>query len=453
MINRRRFTQSLLAATAAPLYACAGKRSDQFGKLTTDKSKVLDLPSAWKYSIIARHGEEMADGLLVPARADGMAAFPGNSGLINLVCNHENAPLQQGFGPFGSDLSRLAQIKPSNIYDAGDGVTPGNGGTTTIVYDPVGRKKVRQFLSLAGTEYNCAGGATPWGSWLSCEEAFSNPGTIEAAGKTTTREQSHGYVFEVHANASGLTKPEPLRDMGRFEHEAAAVEPNSGVVYLTEDRHRSLLYRFIPNSPGHLAKGGVLQALAIAGHDQFDTRNWDDKGQMKAGEWLETRWITLENPDGDTNDLRLRGFDQGAARFARGEGLCYADGSIFVGCTSGGPAKLGQIFEYRVSPVEGAAKEVQQPGRIRLLAESARGAVLQHADNLIMSPWGDLIVCEDGPGHCSLVGIRPDGRQYQLARNPEESSELAGICFSPDGKTMFLNIQKRGLTVAINGPW
>ena len=70
-----------------------------------------------------------------------------------------------------------------------------------------------------------------------------------------------------------------------------------------------------------------------------------------------------------------------------------------------------------------------------------------------MAPWGDLIVCEDTSGHCGLVGIRPDGSQYALADNPHLSSELAGVCFSPDGEILFVNIQKPGLTLAITGPW
>jgi secreted PhoX family phosphatase len=267
------------------------------------------------------------------------------------------------------------------------------------------------------------------------------------------RERKHGYVFEVPASATGMVEPVPLRDMGRFEHEACAVDPDSGVVFLTEDKHRSLFYRFIPTVPGKLAQGGQLQALVIADRPSYDTRNWSQADLLETGQWLETSWIDIEEPDSRDDDLRLRGFRDGAARFARGEGLCYAGGSIFVTCTIGGPARLGQVFEYRVSNAEGTADESLSPGKLRLLAEATTDSLLRNADNLTMSPWGDLIVCEDTADHCGLVGIRPDGIQYRVADNSHTDSELAGVCFSPDGSVLFVNIQERGLTLAITGPW
>ena len=453
MINRRRFIQTLLAAAAAPAHGAMTRSGRGFGKLVADRSRILDLPAGFEYRIIARMGEEMSDGLLVPAEADGMAAFAGRDGRINLVCNHENHPSQQQRGPFGPDSERLQRIDAGCVYDNGDGETPGAGGTTTLIYDPLTRSKERQFLSLAGTEFNCSGGATPWGSWLSCEEAFSDPGSSFGLTTSVHREQRHGYVFEVPASGTACVKPLPLTDMGRFEHEAATVDPASGVVYLSEDRHRGLLYRFLPTVPGELHRGGRLQALAIVGQDQFDTRNWDSDAAMPQMKWLETRWIDLQDIDSDDNDLRLRGYADGAARFARGEGLCFAEGSIFMTCTIGGPDRLGQVFEYRISPAEGGDGESADPGRLRLLAESTRSGILRNADNICMSPWGDLIICEDTAGYCGLVGLRPDGQQYYFANNPYTDSELAGICFAPDGKTMFLNIQEQGLTLAINGPW
>lgn len=453
MINRRRFLQTLAAVAAAPAQAAVNNRANGFGKLLADKSRIIDLPAGFEYRIIARMGDEMADGLLVPGEPDGMAAFAGEKGRINLVCNHENGPSQQYRGPFGSDLERLDRISPECLYDDGRGTTPGTGGTTTIIYDPVSGKNEKQFLSLAGTELNCAGGATPWGSWLSCEETFSNPGRKIESAVPVQRNKRHGYVFEVPALGSGCTEPVPLKEMGRFEHEAAAVDPASGVVYLTEDRHRSLFYRYLPKVPGQLHQGGRLQALAIENQDGFDTRNWDPESPMSINEWMSVRWIDLHDVDSDKNDLRLRGHDHGAARFARGEGLCTADGSVFITCTIGGPERLGQIFEYRASPFEGSSRETTDPGQIRLLAESTRDSVLRHADNITMSPWGDLLVCEDTAGHCGLVGLKPDGSQYYLADNAYTDSELAGVCFSPDGKTLFLNIQVQGLTLAINGPW
>ena len=457
MIDRRRFLQALTVAAATPSAAFSANGEPThpgFGRLLPDPNEVLDLPDGFSYTIISRQGEEMDDGLLVPALHDGMAAFPVGDGTVRLVCNHEIRPSFQHMSAFGEDGERLHLADRERIYDYGNGSTPGAGGTTTIHYDPVARERRSIHLSLAGTEINCAGGPMPWGSWLSCEETFSDPGTSFERARVVRRERRHGYIFEVPSAADGLVEPVPLKDMGRFEHEAAAASPETGIIYLTEDRRQSLFYRFIPNVPGRLREGGRLQALAIAARPGFDTRNWGWGGRdLEPGTWLDTTWIDLEDPDVDSNDLRLQGHDRGAAIFARGEGLCHARGDFAFTCTIGGPERLGQIFIYRPGPAEGTAGEATAPGKLCLLAESDRNSILQNADNITMSPWGDLVVCEDTASHCGLVGVRADGSQYPIADNAYARAELAGICFSPDGSTMFVNIQQRGITLAINGPW
>lgn len=456
MLNRRRFLQTIAAAATVPAAGTATAKTAThagFGNLRPDPRGILDLPQDFSYEVISRFGEEMDDGLLVPASHDGMAAFPGEDGSVLLVCNHENPARLQNFGAFGANAERLDRIDRSKVYDFGLGSTPGTGGTTTIVYDPKKRQRKRIHLSLAGTEINCAGGPTPWGSWLSCEEIFRDPGSAFEWSAVVNREKKHGYVFEVRAANDGLSDPVPLKDMGHFEHEAAAVDPATGIVYLTEDRHQSLLYRFIPHRPGELHKGGRLQALAIRGMAEFDTRNWFGRRKLKPGTWLDTAWVDLEQPDVVENDLRFRGREKGAAIFARGEGLCYGDGGFYMTATIGGPARYGQVFNYRPSPAEGTALEKKNPGRLQLLAEATSDSLLRNADNLTMSPWGDLVVCEDTFGHCGLIGLQTDGTQYPIADNAYTSSELAGVCFSPDGTTLFVNIQERGMTVAITGPW
>ncbi len=222
---------------------------------------------------------------------------------------------------------------------------------------------------------------------------------------------------------------------------------------MTEDRGRSLLYRFIPKAQGKLHLGGRLQALCIAGKPSFDTRNWAGRNRMKTGNWLQACWIDLQGVDGDRNDLRLRGAGAGAAIFARGEGLCFTGTEFVITATIGGPDRLGQVFAYRPSSKEGLPDEDTEPGALGLIAESTTHSLLRHADNVTMSPWGDLIVCEDTANHCGLVGIRPDGQHYPLADNAYTNSELAGVCFSPDKSVMFANIQVRGYTLAITGPW
>ena len=443
-----------MAAAATPPLAAPSRADDRgFGPLRPDPNRILDLPESFDYTVVSRIGEPMSDGLQVPAAHDGMAAFPGEDGRVILICNHE---MESGFPEYSAFNTRFAEQPESvkaNVYDLGGDVTPGAGGTTTTIWNPETRTTERQFLSLAGTELNCAGGPTPWGSWLSCEECFTSPGTSFSGGRKVVRDVSHGYVFEVPANATGLVEAVPLKAMGRFEHEAAAVHEPSGIIYLTEDRHHSLFYRFLPETPGVLRNGGKLQALAIADQPTMRTHNWGNERNIEVNDPLSTYWVNVHDVNPSGNDLRLRGAARGAATFARGEGLCNADGDMVFTCTIGGSARLGQVFSYSPSPLEGQPGEKDAPGTLTLIAEADDQSLLKHADNLVMAPWGDLIICEDTFDHCGLIGMQPDGTQYIIADNAYSTSELAGVCFSPDGKTMFVNIQYPGMTVAITGPW
>jgi secreted PhoX family phosphatase len=453
-MDRRRFLQNLSIAVSIPTLSVSGRAADaKIGPLRPDPDGILDLPDGYGYTIVSRAGERMDDGLVVPHAHDGMAAFPGENGRVILVCNHELRPANFDQSAFADGFGAQPKAVTDRVYDLGDGKTPGAGGTTTTVYNPETRATERQHLSLAGTELNCAGGPTPWGSWLSCEECFELPGNGLSAGRIVQRDQPHGYVFEVPSSAEGLVEPVPIRAMGRFEHEATAVHEPTGIVYMTEDRHHSLFYRYIPNVPGKLHEGGKLQALAIDEQPAFMTHNWSSKPQIVPGESLRTRWINLDKVNSRKNDLRLRGTALGAATFARGEGLCNANGDMVFTCTIGGPARLGQVFAYQPSPYEGQPLEGDGPGQLTLIAEATHESILRNADNITFAPWGDLIVCEDTASHCGLVGIRPDGSQYQLADNSHTNSELAGVCISPDGKTLFVNIQYPGMTLAITGPF
>ncbi|MEX2494711.1 MAG: alkaline phosphatase PhoX [Woeseia sp.] len=196
-----------------------------------------------------------------------------------------------------------------------------------------------------------------------------------------------------------------------------------------------------------------MQALAVAGQPAFDTRNWDVGDRMPQNQPLATGWIDLEDVDSDANDLRHRGRAKGAAVFARGEGICYANGEIVMTCTIGGPDRLGQIFAWRPDATDAGAGHSRGRGHLRLIAESKPDSLLRNADNIVLSPWGDLVICEDTARHCGVLGMRPDGQQYPIADNAWTKSELAGITFSPDGSILFLNIQNEGLTLAISGPW
>jgi len=441
-LNRRQ----LLAATATSLAFLGLRRSglahavpiddalDDPRPLRPDPEGLFELPPDYSYTVLARRGQRMDDGLLLPGDPDGMAAFPGPDGRVILICNHELDQSEVDAGAFGSELEYLTRLDREHLFDAGHG-TPSLGGTTTHRYNPATRRLEHSFLSLAGTERNCAGGPTPWGSWLSCEESVLRAGSAHRV--------DHGWVFEVPSTATEIVAPAPLRAMGRFNHEACAIDPATGIVYMTEDRGDGLLYRFVPDRPGRLAAGGRLQALALADQPAADTRNWPDSGAATVPREtrIAVRWIDLDGVDAPDDDLRVRGRQRGAAIFARGEGMWFGRGEIYFAATSGGPRQLGQIF--RLAPGE---------AWLELFVESGDPADMKNCDNLTVAPWGDLVVCEDRPDGARLIGVRPDGTLYRLGRNVRSGRELCGICLSPDGGTLFVNLQDDGFTIAIHGP-
>jgi secreted PhoX family phosphatase len=452
--SRRRFLASAsLAAVAIPaLRARRAGAQEAPPRLTPDPAGLLDLPESFSYRLISREAEPMDDGLLTPGDFDGMAAFPieGDASRCVLLRNHELSPDDLAKSGFGPEFERAAGIDPAKVYDF---IAPGRphlGGVSKLIVNLETLEVERRFLALAGASTNCAGGATPWGSWLSCEETEEGP--------SATSSKPHGFVFEVPSSTDGLVDPVPLADMGRFRHEATAVDPASGVVYLTEDQGDGLFYRFIPNAPGRLAEGGVLQALAIRGAPSADMRNWEPSTPRLPPEGVEVEWITLEDVTAPNADLRLRGRARGAAIFARGEGMALAleaDGpAIYFAATSGGPVQLGQIFKYRPSPAEGRDGEAAQPGRLSLFVESDGVERFDMCDNLVASPLGDIVLCEDGDGEQFVRAVRQDGHVYAIARNAHpDQNEFCGACFSPDGRVLFVNVQAPGMTFAITGPW
>lgn len=450
--TRREFTLALTGtAFAGLLGACsstsrassAGPRSPRaYGELEPDPAGLLDLPRGFSYRVISSFADRMDDGLLVPDYFDGMGAFALGNGQVALVRNHELQAQQQELGPV-----RGPGATAPAAYDRNPDGVPLPGGTTTLVYDLASGRVLRQHVSLLGTVRNCAGGVTPWGSWLTCEEDLTRAGS-RLAGK------DHGWVFEVPASARGAVDPVPLTAMGRFNHEAAAVDPRTGVVYLTEDRNDSLLYRLLPNARGELWRGGRLQAMALAEQDITDSRNHDEV-RMPRGRWYAVRWIDLDGVEAPDDDLRKRGHEKGALLFARGEGIHMGSGELFFCCTNGGAKKLGQVMRYRPSRLEGQPGERREPGRLQVFVESDDITRFNFGDNLTVAPNGHLIVCEDQytrdvDNH--LRGVTPDGGLYAFGRLHEQT-ELAGACFSPDGSTLFVNVYSPGRTLAITGPW
>ncbi|MEL7117950.1 MAG: alkaline phosphatase PhoX [Bacteroidota bacterium] len=413
--------------------------------MITDPNGYMDLPEGFSYKVISKAGNVMSDGFMVPGRADGMGAFEGPDGTVIIIRNHENSPGSPQDSPFGLENELFEKIDLQKLYDPGFSSEPALGGTTTIVYNEETGKVEREFLSLAGTTRNCAGGVTPWNSWLTCEED-----TTKQSDKV---EKDHGFVFEVPATLEPtIAAPTPLLEMGRFMHEAVCVDPKTGIVYQTEDRHDGLIYRFIPNAAGKLAEGGKLQALAIKNKKSFDTRNWEER-TMELFDKMPVEWIDIEDVLSPEDDLRLQGYEKGGTRFARGEGIWFGNGELFFACTNGGPEQFGQIFRYVPSPAEGTKAEADNPGTVDLFAESESKTILHNCDNLTIAPWGDVILCEDNGELNHIRGINKKGEIYNFGCNRSSRSEFAGLVFSPSGKTLFVNIQENGDTVAITGPW
>lgn len=428
-----------------------------YGPLRQDPGKLLDLPEGFSYTVVQRAGDAMSDGLVAPRNMDGMGCFRLDGDRVALVRNHELSPRHMAFGAFGEDYRLAGRIDPKLAYDRDQNGKVLPGGTTTLIYD-VRRKRLEEsYLSLAGASTNCAGGITPWGSWLSCEEILRGPGP-DADGHALGK--SHGWVFEVPAAKKGLAAPTPIAGMGRFKHEAVAIDPRTAVAYLTEDEvdGRGLFYRFLPSDRRNLHSGGRLQALAFK--DRGDSRNWNGVDWAE-GAWRDVVWVDLDGVDNPDSALRDRGHAKSAAWFARGEGIVFGNGEFYFACTSGGPKQLGQILRYRPSRFEGDAREASEPGRLQLFLEPTDPQVMKMCDNLVLSPSGHLIVCEDKhvqDGTDYLRGVTPEGKVYALGRirlepGTRSATELAGVCFSPDGSTLFVNSYWPGVTLAITGPW
>jgi secreted PhoX family phosphatase len=399
---------------------------------------LLDLPEGFLYRSFGRTGELMSDGVPTPSSHDGMAAFEqGERGFVRLVRNHE----RRGGGAFG-DLNRA--------YDPKAG-----GGTTTIELGPhPASPPLASWVSLNGTNVNCAGGPTPWGSWVTCEENINGPDLPGAGNQTYDRK--HGYVFEVPSgrDRGEYTVGTPIRSAGRFQHEAVAFDPATGIMYQTEDPFGDGIggfYRYIPRVRGRLDEGGKLEMLSVS--PTGSTTSTDLRSGQVQGVAHAARWIPILDPDpaftgNENTDVKAvfnQGAAEGGARFNRLEGAWYSDGRIFFTSTQGGDARRGQVWVFDI-----------RAQTLQLVFESPGEATLDLPDNITVSPRGSLVLCEDGGGVNYIRGLTLDGRIFDFARNAVagfEGNEFAGACFAQRGQTLYVNIQTPGITFAIWGPW
>ncbi|PWK74970.1 hypothetical protein BCL76_101705 [Streptomyces sp. CG 926] len=410
-----------------------------YGPLVADPRGLLDLPAGFTYRVLSRAGEPLRSGEgPVPANCDGMAAFGAGGGRVRLVRNHENR----------TTAALRVPAVPGLTYDP-----EALGGCTALELDAAGRV-TGERVALAGTAVNCAGGRTPWNTWLSCEETEDRAGT---SGYT----RDHGYVFEVDPADPHRSGAVPLTAMGRFAHEAVAVDPYRGVVYETEDafvRPFGLFYRFLPERPlgglGSLRAGGRLEALRVPG--VADLAVVDEPGAE-----FPVEWVPVPDPSAAGTPIRLQDFGPGGITHAQKlEGCYWGDGGVhfvssFARTGEGAAADHhGQVWFHdprrstiRLDVRFGPAADIALPG--------------DSPDNICLAPDGGLMVCEDGGGAQYVFGVTEGGEVYPMARNAEdigrpgapEWGEFAGVTFSPDGRTMFVNAYAPGTTFAVTGPW
>lgn len=404
-----------------------------YGPLVKDPEGLLDLPAGFRYRAFSRENDPMEGGGVVPSSHDGMAAFPASNGRTILVRNHELEPedIQE------ENLIAVPHVA-GKVYDP----EAQAGGTTTLIVG-ANRQLIRHDVSLAGTLNNCAGGPTPWNTWLTCEEIDDFLG------------KPHGYVFEVDPVLGG--NPVPIIGMGRFEHEAVSFD-RQGLGYLTEDAGgpHGCFYRFTPNAPlggrGSLHAGGQLAAMCVAGLGTTDLSIVQTPGMV-----LSVTWVSVPNANpmqGDT-PVREQAIALGATPIPKAEGTWIGnDGAIwFVSSRGDGPdaedeedrsaaEHSGQIWRY--NPYNET---------IELVALFPKGTAYDQPDNIAVGPHGFAIACTDGDDDQWLVGITDDGRVFPFAKNALNDVEFAGATFSPDGRTLYVNIQGPGTTFAIWGPW
>ena len=451
--SRRSFLSISSAATGS--IALAGAFSAFLGRTSAGESRpdigygelrpvrdqstglpLLKLPEGFTYRSFGWTGDPLTSGQKTPAAHDGMAVIDvDKEGLLTLCRNHE---LSGNTPTFANSQLTYDQQAP--------------GGCVNLVFDGHRGEWKSAVPTLSGTVKNCAGGPTPWNTWLTCEEDVSGPGTIDD-GTRLDYGREHGWIFEVGIDGGN---PQPIRDMGRFVHEALAVDPDTGYVYETEDRSQAGLYRFRPNQPGDLHQGGRLEMLRVNGAPDL-RKNVDPDREY------ECSWVPIHDPHrghapGTTNEQGVfhQGKSLGGTTFARLEGCWYGNGQIYFDATSGGDAQCGQIWTF--DPAQ---------SKLKLLFESPSSEVLDSPDNLAVSPRGGVILCEDGDFIPQRMhGLTNDGILFPFAANNVilkgqrnglegdfRGSEWAGATFSPDGKWLFANVQNPGFTVAITGPW
>ena len=434
-----------VAAIAAPEAAAQVSRDAGYGPLVPDPAGLLALPAGFSYQVVAQSGVTKLDsGEPTPSDPDGTACFrDGRRGFV-LINNHEIG----GGEPFG--VPTLAGL----TYDPG-----AHGGTTNVVTDANG-KRVGEYVSLAGSHNNCAGGRTPWNTWLTCEETEQRAGGVF--------QKDHGYVFEVDAfDRQANQSPVPLKFLGRYSHEAVAVDPGTSTIYLTEDANapHGLYYRWTP--PKHFRGGkGALRKLALsaggatAGKLQAmscfkGSKHIADLAEAtQPGTTYRVEWVDVPDRDATTVSVRNQFSADEVTGSRKLEGAYWGDGGAYFVASFARNAD-GSINEHdgQVWFYDPSCRTITLKTIFGVNPDPTKDTDYDGPDNITVDPHGGLILAEDGEGLSHLVGVTAQGKPYALARNELNESEFTGPTFTPDGHILFANIQAPGHVFAITGPW
>ncbi len=486
LFGRRAEARARLEPIASP-YGPVAPALDQ-----TTGLPLLQLPEGFSYQSFGWSGDLMSDGRPNPTNHDGMAVV--RSRLVNgraeftLIRNHE-ATVNPLYGTIGAQ----------GFYDRGTALVgeddddneitgPAAGGTTKLVFTDGRFTSIEP--ALGGTWNNCAGGLTPWGTWITCEEDKSD--------FTSVGGQPHGYAFEVSPE-TGETSGRPIKAMGRMDHEAVAFDPIGGALYLTEDdRNQSGFYKFVPNDPsqrlGALEQGGTLYMAKVAGTDRADLLN------PSMGDQHRIEWVRIDDPDlapqpfaeapfeagNEASGPFVQGRNQGALRMSRLEGIWYAprERLMYIVDTSSGKDTDTASEDFGAEGFGDGSVWTFAPATDTLtcLFQSENPQAGNNFDNITVSPRGGVLLCEDGGGIEDafgmgerLMGLTPAGESYLFAKNNVQLSpvdirqagksaefikegdyrdtEWAGATFDPSGRWLFVNLQSPGITFAITGPW
>ncbi len=383
----KRIVQIPLLMASAPLISTCGGGTPPSVSVSVDSPPIMPLLKVDEFAVLQPLNVPDVNGVMLP---------PGYTSRVVAISGE---PVLDSSGYLWHDAPDGGAVFETSdggwIYVSNSELPNGNGGVGAIRFDSAGQI-VDSYSILTGTSRNCAGGATPWRTWLSCEE-----------------NQELGRVFE--CDPTGTLPAVEVPALGRFNHEAVAVDPDNAVLYLTEDQNDGLFYRFVPDtltSEGHpnLASGTLQAALIVD----------ESNGQIE--------WQNIPDPQAVSTPTRKQ-LDQ-VSEFRGGEGIDYSNGHIYF------TTKFdNRVWDYAVQ---------SQQISVYYGATSALNPILTGVDNLKVSTLGNILVAEDG-GDMQIVVLNPSGDLLPLLQlDGHASSEIAGPALSPDGTRLYFSSQ-RGL--------